>query len=330
VLEDGVGRESVVPPLRVELGGAGEDVQQIGPVVVRRGRLAAILPRPSPERLVADATDRAPAVRPEDVVPRGPADEVVAGSAGFLSSLPGGGRLARRGVGHLVERPRQVEQILPFLRAERDDRPERAALEGVRSSRFVDGAAGRRDDDVAALGPRLDQRLDLVIRVLHLGWQLRSAGELVVPADLRAVVQPVDAAGGPLEVAVLDTVNQLAPAEIAGGRHELVVTLGGIEVDRLEVVADPAADDADARMRASGVPLVDLVFIRARRVILSPSGDGGCLRSILERRYDPQAEAVAEKGGLVGRHAHRFDPDSPNSNRALRDESTASPSNRSR
>src|SRR6266536_2897251 len=106
-------------------------------------------------------------------------------------------------LGCAVEAAGKPVQFLPLGGGDGGDLVEAALEDPVGLAGGVDGAVGWGADDVAALAAGLDQHLD------GAGLGSGLAGELGVPADLGAVVEPVGAAGGAgLQIAGFDAVDQ--------------------------------------------------------------------------------------------------------------------------
>ena len=94
--------------------------------------------------------------------------------------------------GQLIERPGQVVKCLAFLGRDGGDGVEPAAEQLIRAAGRLDLAVGGRQDDISALPPGLDQRLDdrlaLLIDLIRL-----IPGERRVAGDDLATIEPVQA-----------------------------------------------------------------------------------------------------------------------------------------
>src|SRR4051812_43548452 len=99
---------------------------------------------------------------------------------------------------------------------------------------------------IAALAPRFDQHLPVVLRVALLRGPLRTLRQQRVAGDLVAAHQPVDAAARALlQVARLDPLDQVTQADLGGHELELVIGPPLIKLEQFEVLRDSPADGSE-------------------------------------------------------------------------------------
>src|SRR5437764_3972300 len=125
--------------------------------MVRGCRPLVVRSRPTPERLLALLSHLRPAVWIEDLLPTRTGVEVVAGAPTSFSLSEALLAQVHHRVWHLVERARQLPQMIPLLRGDvRDGRDATAKLDVGFAAR-MDFAVRWGGHDIATCTPRLDE-----------------------------------------------------------------------------------------------------------------------------------------------------------------------------